>query len=124
MSRAHENAKRAVFIDRDGEALIRETVFDAVYYRPHHPEGSVTEFARDCECQKPKPGLIMQALHDYDIIREGSFMVGDRASDILLGKNAGLRTVLLESGYGTSRLEKPVNPDYTFKVLRDFVRIL
>lgn len=48
-------------------------------------------------------------------------MVGDRAGDMLAGKNAGLKTVLVDSGYGISRLEEPVEADYHCDDLRDFV---
>ena len=51
-------------------------------------------------------------------------MIGDRADDIIAGQNAGIRTVLLESGYGTARLEKSVTPDYILKDLRDVIEIL
>ena len=51
-------------------------------------------------------------------------MVGDRAGDIIAGQNRGLRTILLESGYGTARLEKEVEPDYIFNDLRDVIEIL
>ena len=55
---------------------------------------------------------------------EHSFMVGDRASDILAGQNAGVKTILLESGYGTERLEAKVNPDYIKKDLRDVIELI
>ncbi len=48
-------------------------------------------------------------------------MVGDRAGDMLAGKNAGLKTVLVDSGYSISRLEEPVEADYHCANLRDFI---
>jgi histidinol-phosphate phosphatase family protein len=95
--------------------LIDETNVDAVYYCPH---------LGNCNCRKPKTGLIEKACSDYPIDMEHSYMVGDRASDIMLGKNAGIKTVLLESGYGTKRLESDVTPDYQFEDLRDLINIL
>lgn len=106
------------------DALITETGVDAVYYCPHYPQGRIERYSVPCNCRKPQIGMVVQAFGDYGIISEGSFMVGDRASDIVLGQNAGLKTVLLESGYGTGRLEVPVKPDYVFEDLRDFVDIL
>ena len=53
-----------------------------------------------------------------------SYMVGDRAGDVMAGQNAGVKTVLVESGYGSERLESDVTPDYLFEDLRDVVGIL
>ena len=55
---------------------------------------------------------------------EHSCMTGDRAGDILAGKYAGLRTILLESGYGTTRLEFQIKPDYIVQDLRNIIAIL
>lgn len=101
-----------------------ETEIDAVYYCPHLENGSVERYRQSCNCRKPKTGLIERACMDYQIDIECSYMVGDRASDIVLGKNVGIKTVLLESGYGTKRLETDVTPDYILNDLRDFVEIL
>ena len=53
-----------------------------------------------------------------------SYMVGDRASDIIAGKAAGIKTVLLESGYGTRHLEADVEPDYILKDLQEVPQLL
>ncbi len=75
---------------------------DAIYYCPHHPHsgfpGEIKELKFDCDCRKPKPGLLLQAARDYHIDLTKSIMVGDRESDILAGKAAGCRTVLLGDG--------------------------
>lgn len=106
------------------EYLVAETGVDAVYYCPHHPKGIVHKYAQTCSCRKPGTGMIEQACRDFAIDMENAFMIGDRASDIKLGQNAGLTTVLLESGYGTARLEDAVTPDYVLEDLRDVVRLL
>lgn len=100
------------------------TGVDAVYYCPHHPEGSIDQYRKTCQCRKPETGLLMRACEEFDIDMDGSFMVGDRAADILTGQKAGLKTVLLESGYGTARLEEDVTADYIFKDLRGILKIL
>lgn len=102
------------------EYLIGETGLDAVYYCPHHPNG-IGKYGITCNCRKPDIGMIACARKDFAIRKEASYMIGDRASDILCGQNAGLRTVLLESGYGTARLEKPVAPDFVYPDLKSFV---
>lgn len=57
---------------------------DAIYYCPHHPEHPYKGIA-DCNCRKPKPGLILKALKDHNIDSYKSFMIGDRTSDIKIG---------------------------------------
>lgn len=104
--------------------LVEALDVDAVYYCPHHPQGKIETYRQECECRKPKTGMIEKACQDFQIDMKKSYMVGDRASDILLGQNAGLTTILLESGYGTKRLEQEVAPDYVLKDLRDVVNIL
>lgn len=104
--------------------LIQETGVDAVYYCPHYEKGVIGKYACPCKCRKPAVGLIQQACKDFGIDAAAigkSYMVGDRASDIQLGQNAGLATVLLESGYGTQRLEEKVAPDYIFQDLTGFI---
>ena len=57
---------------------------DAIYYCPHHPEHPYKGVS-DCNCRKPKPGLILQAVKDFNVDTEKSFMIGDRVSDIKIG---------------------------------------
>ena len=104
--------------------LIKEIGVDAVYYCPHHPQGKIEKYRKECNCRKPRTGMIEQACKDFSIDMERSYIVGDRASDILLGQNAGITTVLVESGYGTERLEQEVTPDYIKKDLREVIALL
>lgn len=104
--------------------LMKETGVDAVYYCSHHPKGKVEAYRKECNCRKPLTGMIEQACRDFSIDMTKSYMVGDRASDILLGQNAGLKTILVESGYGTKRLEQEVTPDYIMQDLRKVIGIL
>lgn len=72
---------------------------DGLYFCPHHPhkgyEGEVSELKFDCDCRKPKPGMLLRAAHDFNIDLSQSFMVGDGENDILAGKAAGCKTVLI-----------------------------
>lgn len=104
--------------------LIRRTNVDAVYYCPHHPEGAIEKYRMKCRCRKPETGMFLAACKEFDIDMEGSCMVGDRAGDMIAGQNAGIKTILLESGYGTANLEADVVPDYVFADLRDVPGIL
>lgn len=101
--------------------LMKATGVDDVFYCPHHPEGLISKYTKICDCRKPNTGLIKQAVKKYDIDTGKSFMVGDRACDILMGQNVGVRTVLVDSGYGRARLECDVEPDYYCRDLREFV---
>ncbi len=101
--------------------LVRETGIDAAYYCPHHPQG-IGKYGVLCKCRKPGTEMIEKAIERFQIDRMYSYMVGDRASDLLCGKGAGMKTVLLESGYGTSRLEEMVYPDFIYRDLEEFVR--
>lgn len=75
---------------------------DGLYYCPHHPhkgfEGEIPELKFDCECRKPKPGMLYKAAEDYNIDLSLSWMVGDGERDIQTGKNAGCRTALIGQG--------------------------
>lgn len=72
---------------------------DALYYCPHHPhkgyEGEVKELKIDCECRKPKPGMLLKAARDFNIDLTRSWMIGDGENDIKAGKAAGCRTILI-----------------------------
>ena len=74
---------------------------DGLYYCPHHPdkgfEGEVPELKLDCECRKPKPGLILRAAKDFNVDLAASWMIGDGKNDIGAGKNAGCKTALIAS---------------------------
>lgn len=95
---------------------------DAIYYCPHHPhkgyEGEITELKIECECRKPKPGLILKAAKDFNIDIASSWMIGDSENDILAGKNAGCKTALISSEL------KNYGQDKTVKSLNDFINIL
>ena len=78
---------------------------DAIYYCAHHPTVGDPPYRRDCDCRKPKAGLIHRAMQDFDIDLSRSWMVGDRYSDIELAKNAGLRSAFVLSGYGRGEWE-------------------
>lgn len=104
--------------------LIKKLDLDALYYCPHHEKGSVLKYKCTCKCRKPGIGLIERACIDFNIDLKHSLFVGDRASDIQTGKNAKMKTILLESGYGTLHLEEMVSPDYIMNDLREVIKIL
>lgn len=72
---------------------------DGLYYCPHHPHkgypGEIKELKIDCDCRKPKPGMLLKAAHDFNIDLTQSWMVGDGENDVNAGKAAGCKTVLI-----------------------------
>ncbi len=74
---------------------------DAFYYCPFHPDFSSSE---DCSCRKPSPRMVFQAAEDFNIDLKRSYFVGDSVSDIECGKNAGLKTILVKTGYGAESI--------------------
>lgn len=71
---------------------------EKIYYCPHHPEGSVPEYTGVCDCRKPKPGMLLQALAEYDIDKEQSFLVGDGKRDVEAAEAAGVKGYLFTGG--------------------------
>jgi D-glycero-D-manno-heptose 1,7-bisphosphate phosphatase len=78
---------------------------DAYYYCPHHPEGTIEAYARVCECRKPGPGLIEQAVRDLALDPARSFVVGDKWLDIGLARAVGAQGILVRTGYGGRDLQ-------------------
>lgn len=78
---------------------------DGIYYCAHHPSVGEPPYRQDCDCRKPKPGLIKRAATDLNIDVQQSWMIGDRYSDIELARNAGVCAALVLSGYGRGEWE-------------------
>lgn len=89
---------------------------DAFYFCPHHPK-----FSGDCECRKPKIGMLVQAKKDFNLNFANTFFVGDKTVDIQTGKNAGCKTILVKTGYAGSDKEFNVQPDITAEDILDAV---
>lgn len=89
---------------------------DAFYVCPHHPNADVDRYRIECDCRKPRPGLLLRAAEELELDLARSWMVGDRISDIAAGARAGCRTVLVRTG---AHLESPiVSPDPIDPALR------
>jgi D-glycero-D-manno-heptose 1,7-bisphosphate phosphatase len=78
---------------------------DSIYYCAHHPTLGEGPYRLDCDCRKPKPGLISRAAEDFQIDLSKSWMVGDRYSDIELARNAGVNSAFVLTGYGRGEWE-------------------
>lgn len=71
---------------------------EAFYYCPHHKEGVVAKYAIDCDCRKPKPGMLLQAMREHAIDSQKSFLIGDSQRDVEAARAAGIRGYLFEGG--------------------------
>lgn len=102
------------------------TKLDAIYYCPHHPDGGFPEerpeFKIDCDCRKPKPGMLLDAAKRFNIDLEKSFIIGDSWRDIGAGKAAGVQTIGVMTGDGNR--EGAIRPDYLVKDLLHAVRLI
>jgi D-glycero-D-manno-heptose 1,7-bisphosphate phosphatase len=78
----------------------RNAALDGYYYCPHHPEGTVAEYAHGCDCRKPSPGMVQRAAAELNLDVAHSYVVGDKWLDMGLARNAGARGILVRTGYG------------------------
>lgn len=110
-------------LERDGARL------DAIYYCPHHPTVGEPPYRQDCDCRKPKPGLIRRAAEEFSLDLARCWMVGDRYSDTELARNAGVRSAFVLTGYGRGELEHQSHgwqhrPDLVAENLLEAVRAI
>ena len=98
---------------------------DGFYYCPHHPNGAVKKYAIDCNCRKPKPGMLLKAKSDFNIDLGRSWMIGDILHDIEAGNRAGCKTILIGNENETEwNINKDRIPLYTacdIKQAADFI---
>lgn len=94
------------------------------FYCPHHPEKGIGKYKVDCNCRKPNPGMLLEGIKKYDVDIENSFMIGDKKGDLEAGKKAGLKSILVLTGYG-KKIEEEVKGNYLIaKDLLEVVTIL
>ena len=98
------NERLQEFLGQKGAAI------DAFYFCPHHPTEGVPPYRRVCGCRKPAPGLFYQAARDMDIDLAASYMIGDRYRDMEAAHRAGMKGVLVKTGYGADVLGN-IGPD-------------
>ncbi|MEW5807229.1 MAG: D-glycero-beta-D-manno-heptose 1,7-bisphosphate 7-phosphatase [Acidobacteriota bacterium] len=78
---------------------------DGIYYCPHHPDVGDPPYRQRCCCRKPEPGMLLQAQKELDIDLSRSYIIGDSIKDIQTGANAGVRGILVLTGYGKGEFE-------------------
>lgn len=77
---------------------------DGIYYCPHHPDAGHPPYRQDCDCRKPRPGLLTRAASDLGIALERSWVVGDRQGDLQVAWAVGARAAMVRTGYGRGEL--------------------
>ena len=93
---------------------------DAIYICPHHPEAKIEKYRLECDCRKPKPGMLKMAEEALEIDLKQSFMIGDKSIDVEAGKRAGCKTVMVKTGYGVEELRsKQIECNYAADDLYD-----
>lgn len=95
-------------------------IIDDIFYCPHLSEGRIAPYNIDCECRKPKTGLVMEAVQKHKLNLEECIMVGDKKSDLDLAKNAGIRGVLVLTGYGAQTKNECEDDVESYPTLYDF----
>jgi D,D-heptose 1,7-bisphosphate phosphatase len=98
--------------------LKKELEIDEIYSCPHHPsKGKVKEFVKECQCRKPKIGMLLQAARDFDIDFQSSYILGDSLSDIETGNNASVKKTFLvgiiREDILNLQYQKQIFPDFT-----------
>lgn len=78
---------------------------DKFYFCPHHPTEGMDPYRRICDCRKPAPGMLLQAAEELNIDLKKSYFVGDRFRDMEAAKKAGVRGILVKTGYGKELLQ-------------------
>ena len=107
---------------------VEHAFLDRIYYCPHHPEkgfpGERAELKMDCDCRKPKTGMIRRAVKELSIDLAQSWLVGDTTTDVQTARNAGLRSILVQTGAGGKDGKHAVQSDFKAATLADAVRII
>ncbi len=97
---------------------------DAIYYCPHHPNANLQKYRVRCRCRKPNTGLIKQAIKRFHINSKKSFMVGDTMPDIVVGKRAKLKTILVKTGGFKNHRGYNTRPNFVVKNLPEAVKTI
>lgn len=96
-----ENTVKAVHKKLQDMLKPKDARIDHFFYCPHYPEGKIKRYTKVCDCRKPKPGMVKQALRKYSVDLRHSYVVGDKIDDLQLARNAKVaQGILVRTGYG------------------------
>lgn len=114
VKKIHSKLKR--LLKKEGAHL------DEIYYCPHHPKFGSPQYKKNCNCRKPKPGMLERAARRFNLDLKKSYVVGDKVSDIKLARRVEAKGILVLTGYGKRSKSKKLTPNYTAKNLYHAVR--
>lgn len=107
---------------------LEHAFLDRIYFCPHHPEkgfpGERPELKINCDCRKPKIGMIKKAVADLNIDLSQSWFIGDTATDVQTARNAGVKSILLRAGPGGKDAKHEAQPDFAAENLLDAVKLI
>jgi len=96
---------------------------DDFFYCPHLPGSADNRYNKECDCRKPKPGMLQQAERKYSVDLRRSFVIGDRCIDVATGKAVAAGTVMVSTGYGAKEIRECRNePDFFAQDLLEGVK--
>jgi len=129
MAKGHFDERTFDAISSKVRDLLRRgnAILDGEYYCFHHPNGTREEYTKECDCRKPKPGLLLNAAKDHDVSLANSFMLGDGLMDVIAGHDAGCATILVASAndFLLKMLnEQDAQPDYLVRTMKEAVGIV
>ncbi|MGH7597990.1 MAG: D-glycero-beta-D-manno-heptose 1,7-bisphosphate 7-phosphatase [bacterium] len=108
-----EPALQQIHLELEKMLRAQDAHIDAIYYCPHHPTAGIGVYKIDCNCRKPKPGLLERAARELNLDLNRSFIVGDKPADLQAGEAAGCRTILVRTGYGLESEKELAGGNFT-----------
>lgn len=112
------------------ETLLGEkgVYLDDIFYCPHHPDKGYPEenaaYKIECECRKPRTGMVTKAVKRYNLDVDSSWFIGDSTTDIQTGVNAGMHTILVRTGNGGRDGRYQATPDFVFDNIKEGVEFI
>jgi D-glycero-D-manno-heptose 1,7-bisphosphate phosphatase len=107
-----EPALQLIHLELKKMLRAQDAHLDAIYYCPHHPTAGIGVYKIDCNCRKPKPGLLERAARELNLDLRQSFVVGDKPADLIAGGAVGCRTILVRTGYGLESEKELAGGDF------------
>ena len=101
---------------------------DRIYYCPHHPTAGIPPYRVDCDCRKPRAGMLRRAEREMGADLSRSYVIGDRIVDVLAGRSVGAKGILVLTGYGASAIQEcraqGIAPDYVAPSVEEAVKFI
>jgi len=102
---------------------------DKIYFCPHHKDGVVEKYKKDCDCRKPKPGMLFKARNDFNLSLEDSYLIGDRYKDVQFALKNNVKAIFVKTGYGIGEYMHqsqnwPVKPDFICENLLEAAQLI